>query len=158
VFFAGVADFNVLDVYGIGFAIKVSDAATIALDWDRVEYSDMTADVVNLFGSDQDAATERLVADDADEVHLGFEYVFVNAKYPVALRFGSWYDSDHKVYFDGEPNDGNQERTLATLFRQGDDEFHYSAGLGFIFGQGSSSTSLRHVRPRRHLLVRVLRF
>jgi len=139
-FAAAEAEFNVPDVYGLGFAIRATDAFTVAFDYSHVKYSSLTDNIVNIFSEpaeypDQDEAADRLTVDDADELHLGLEYVFVNAKYPVALRFGSWYDPDHRVRFDGDPGEGREARALATSFREGDDELHYSAGIGFIFGE-----------------------
>ncbi len=128
------AEFNVPDVYGLGFAFRLSDAATIAVDWAHVEYSSLTAHTVNLFGEVQDAATERLAIDDGEEFHAGFEYVFINSKTPIAVRFGTWLDPDHKIAFQGDPGDDENMQILAALFRPGDDEWHYSVGFGFIFG------------------------
>jgi long-subunit fatty acid transport protein len=128
------ATFNVPDVYGLGFAIRPSDAFTITFDWNHVQYSALTDGLVSLF-SDFDEATARLTTDDGDEFRVGFEYVFINMSNPIALRFGGWHDPAHKVYFSGEPDDSALQRTYAGLFREGDDVFHYSVGLGFIFGE-----------------------
>ncbi len=127
--------FNVPDVYGLGFAFRATDAFTIALDWTHVEYSALTADTTNLFGTSLDEATTMLTVDDGDEIHLGFEYVFINAKFPIALRFGGWSDPDHKIRFEGDPGDDAAMQTLAALFQPGDDEIHYTGGIGFIFGE-----------------------
>jgi long-subunit fatty acid transport protein len=129
------ASFNVPDVYGLGLAFRPSDVVRIALDWNHVEYSALTQDIRNLFGTSSAAATERLTVDDADEIHAGFEYVFVNGPFPIAFRLGSWYDPAHKVYFEGDPGDDAGLQTLAALFREGDDEIHYSIGFGFILGE-----------------------
>ena len=127
--------FQVPDVYGLGLAIRPTDALTIAFDWTRVEYSALTAKVGNLFPASLDDATAQLSVDDADELHLGLEYVLINAAVPIAFRVGSWYDPAHKAYYDGDPGDDANAQTLAALFREGDDEIHYAAGLGFIFGE-----------------------
>ena len=129
------ADFNVPDVYGLGLAFRLSDAATLAMDWVRVEYSVLTEDMVNLFTEDLDAASQRLEIDDGDEFHVGFEYVFINPKMPVAIRLGSWLDPDHRIAFQGDPGDDQNLQNQATLFRPGDDEWHYSVGIGLIFGE-----------------------
>ena len=129
------SSFNVPDVYGLGFAFRPSDVIRIAIDWNHVEYSVLTDGIQNLFGSGSVAATERLKADDAEEIHAGFEYVFVNGAFPIAVRLGTWYDPAHKVYFEGDPGDDANLQTLAALFRESDDEMHYSIGFGFIFGE-----------------------
>lgn len=136
------AKFNVPDVYGLGIAFRPIQNLTIALDYDQVEYSALTADTINIFrepddpgGDGQRAAAARLEIDDASEVHLGVEWVMANLKYPLALRFGGWLDPDHKITFRGEPGDDIDAQVAATLFQPGDDEIHYSAGIGLVFGQ-----------------------
>ncbi len=64
------------------------------------------------------------MADDASELHLGFEYFLLNARVPLSIRFGSWHEPDHKIRYTG-----NAPRNLA-LWRPGEDEMHYSAGFG----------------------------
>ena len=128
-----------------GFAIRATDSFTIAFDWARVEYSVMAEYftaldenqrvIGNLFPETLDEATRHLSVDDADEFHIGLEYVFVNASVPIALRFGSFYDPDHKISFQGDPGDDSNLQTLAALFQPGDDQWHYSFGFGFIFGE-----------------------
>jgi long-subunit fatty acid transport protein len=137
--------FSVPDVYGLGFAIRATDAFTVAFDWARVRYSQMiwwaTAIgedgrvVGNLFPESLDDPTKILKVDDADELHLGLEYVFVNASVPVALRGGAWFDPDHKVAFPADPGDDGAQQSLAALWQPGDDQWHYSLGFGLIFGE-----------------------
>ncbi len=135
VFTAVDASFTVPDVYGLGLAFRPSDVVRIAIDWNHVTYSDLTDDLQNLFGAGSLAATQLLTVDDADEIHAGFEYVFVNGPFPIAIRLGTWYDPAHKMYFDGDPGADSTQQTYAALFREGDDEMHYSVGFGFILGE-----------------------
>ncbi len=134
------AEFNVPDVYGLGIAFRPTDALTVTLDYDHVEYSALTENVVNIFREPADtspetrAALDRLQIDDGDEVHLGFEYVFFNVRNPVAVRLGTYHDPDHRMAFEGQPDGSPDQRSLATIFREGDDELHYSLGLGVVFG------------------------
>jgi len=135
VFRAPAAEFNVPDVLALGVAYRPTDAVTLTFDWDRVEYSSLTESVANLFPESYDEATSRLKTDDANEFHLGFEYVFINLTNPIAVRLGGWYDPDHKIYYDGEPDESVQQRSIAGTFRRGDDVYHYSVGIGFIIGE-----------------------
>ena len=76
-----------------------------------------------------------LSVDDADELHLGLEFVFVNAALPVALRAGTWFDPDHRVFFNGDPGNDGAMHSIAALWQPGEDQWHYSVGLGLIFGE-----------------------
>lgn len=137
---AQTAEFNVPDVWGVGAAFRPTDAFTLTLDYDHVEYSALTENVINIFAApanttpEDRAAIDRLEIDDAEEVHLGLEYVFLNLRNPLAIRLGTYYDPDHKMAFQGAPDGGPEQRSLATIFQEGDDEYHYSVGLGAVFG------------------------
>lgn len=77
---------------------------------------------------------ERFRIDDADELHLGFEYLFPK---PVALRLGAWLDPDHQLAYDfggRDPESVAPEDRFGFRFPEGDDEIHLTAGLGFVFG------------------------
>lgn len=124
--------FHVPDVFGVGLAFRPMDAWTITVDYDRVRYSQLAKNSIDVFGSsNQRAAARHLAADDADELHLGIEYVWA-AKYPVAFRAGSWLDPDHRAHFEGVATTV-EERSTAVRFPRGEDEIHYSAGLGVVF-------------------------
>ena len=69
---------------------------------------------------------------DADEVHLGFEYVFVRAQPIIALRLGAWLDPDHRFRFVGG-DDSLSDAPARALLIGGDDELHFSAGVGIVF-------------------------
>jgi long-chain fatty acid transport protein len=125
------APFNVPDVWGVGFAFHPTDTLTITLDYDNVEYTALTADFV-IFPEAPGTEPTDFVVDDADEVHMGLEYVFAQMKYPLALRVGAWHDPAHQTRFIGD------NQFLQTLWASGDevdDEVHYSAGFGLVFGQ-----------------------
>jgi hypothetical protein len=124
----------------------------VAADWDHVEYSNRTEDLISSFfempNPSQQAAVDALAVDDADEVHLGFEYLWRTCpagrdangecsgrEVPIALRAGSWLDPDHRTIYDEPVGTDPNSRSQATQFPDiGDDEIHYSGGLGFVFG------------------------
>lgn len=71
--------------------------------------------------------------DDADELHLGFEYLF---RRPVALRLGAWVDPDHQLAYDfggRDPESLAPEDRFGFRFPEGEDELHLTAGLGVVF-------------------------
>lgn len=124
----GAGTFRVPDVWGLGIAYRAGDRVLVALDWDRVEYSDLGDDLVNLLRAGQ-AQLADFVIDDADEFHLGAEYQALGLRYPVAFRLGAWFDPDHKLRYTGDaPN-------LRARFRPGSDEVHYAAGVGVVLGR-----------------------
>ncbi len=70
--------------------------------------------------------------DDADELHLGFEYLFDR---PVALRLGAWVDPDHQLAYDfggRDPESVAPEDRFGFRFPEGEDEVHLTAGMGLV--------------------------
>jgi long-subunit fatty acid transport protein len=103
------------DIYGLGFAYRTADGRlTVSFQWDRVEYSSIP---LSLGLDDQ-------TIDDADELHLGAEYVFVGSKVITAVRLGTWLEPDHQMYATSD------EIFVRALMPRGEDEMHYAAGLG----------------------------
>ena len=105
-------------LFGLGCAYRApSDRLTVSFQWDRVGYSNIP----------ESLGIEDQTVDDADELHLGGEYVFRRPKALVALRFGAWLDPDHQLRaILGDP----LTRALAP---PGQDEIHYAAGVGAAF-------------------------
>jgi hypothetical protein len=103
------------DIYGLGFAYRAPDGhLTVSFQWDRVEYSSIPASL-NL--DDQ-------TIDDADELHLGAEYVFLGSTPIIAVRLGTWLEPDHQMRATSD------EPFIRALMPRGEDEMHYAAGLG----------------------------
>jgi long-subunit fatty acid transport protein len=111
------ARFHMPDVFGVGIAFRKS-SFTVSVDYDRVQYSQLTDDFKVIFQGFPDLYR----IDDANEVHAGFEYF----NHPLALRAGIWNDPDHRLRYDGK------EILNRALFPPGEDELHYSAGIGFV--------------------------
>lgn len=136
---ANQAVFHVPDVYGAGVAFRPAEALTITADYDRIRYSELARHSVDIFTDpvrfpNNVQPVQQLVVNDANEVHLGIEYVLTRLKFPLALRVGGWLDPDHKVRFQGATTTSDQQ-TLSTLFRSGKDEAHVSGGFGVVFGE-----------------------
>ena len=104
------------DIYGMGFAYHRPDGRlTVSFQWDRVLYSSIPE---SLLLDDQTIG-------DADQLHLGAEYVFLNSTPVVALRLGTWYEPDHQMRATID------DPWLEAMTVDGEDEFHFAAGLGF---------------------------
>jgi len=105
-------------VLGLGFAYRAPDGGlTLSFQWDRIQYSR----IVESLGLDDQAV------DDADELHLGGEYVFLRSTPVIAVRAGAWLDPDHQLRATG---DDPFERALQP---PGEDQVHFTLGLGIAF-------------------------
>ncbi len=125
---SGPARFHVPDGWGLGIAWRPFESSVIALDWVRIEYSDLTADLRNVLRAA--VGDERnFHAADADEFHLGAEHQFLGSRWPVALRGGVWFDPEHRIRYLG------RDPTLRARFRPGEDQVHYALGGGVVVGR-----------------------
>ena len=120
--------FHVPDVWGVGVAWRPRETLVLAFDWDRVRYSQMTSEVVNLLLAAR-GEERAFVVDDADELHLGAEYQAIAWRLPVAFRLGAWWDPDHRMRYTG------RNGLLRARFRPGSDELHVAGGLGIVLGR-----------------------
>jgi long-subunit fatty acid transport protein len=116
--FLSEAEITFPDGYGLGVAYRSqSGRTTISFEWDQVEYTDVT-DSLGL--DDQDI-------DDANELRLGGEYVFVGSTPIVAIRMGLWHEPDRLMRGNGT------DPVVDAFLPAGDDDLHFAAGLGFVF-------------------------
>ena len=164
-----LAKFHVPDVYGIGLTFTPTASFKFSFDYDRVEYSRITDDIVDIFSlplltfdgvSGLDAELGRFKVDDADELHVGFEYLFFwgeASRTPLALRLGAWVDPDHRMRFEGNCQNRDFEgegfslpgiqriqcHRFQSLFQPGEGEIHYSAGFGIAELPIGSRTKLQ---------------
>ena len=103
------------DSWGLGFAYRVPDGRlTVSFQWDHVKYSSIAASL----------SLDDQTIDDVDTLHLGAEYVFIDSTPIIALRIGTWLEPDHQVRATID------DLYLQALLPPGDDDVHYSAGLG----------------------------
>ncbi len=120
------ARFHTPDVIGIGIAFKPNDTIRLTLDYDQVQYSDLTASHIDIFNAESTGnELAKFKVDDADEIHLGVEYIFIyHEAHSIALRLGAWHDPDHRIRFEGE------SAGFRALFRRGNDALHVTGGVG----------------------------
>lgn len=111
------------DVFGLGTAFRTSDGRwTVSADWSRVRYSSIATDLSrDVFEPDQ------IRLDDGDEFRVGLEYVMIQANPILALRCGAWLDPAHRV-----GSGANTDPFERAVFQAGDDELHFTAGLGIV--------------------------
>lgn len=118
---------KVPNVVGLGLAYRLSDRATLSFDVDRVMYSQLTDNMQDAFENPVIDVGSYAV-DDANELHLGFEYVILTPKVIIPLRLGVWQDPDHKIRYEG------QFAEEKAYFRGGKNATHYTAGIGIVVG------------------------
>ena len=119
-FAEGTTTTAIPDVFGLGIAYRTAgDALTLSFEWDHVEYSDLL-EALNPEIFDR----AELSLDDGDEVHLGFEYVFLRTGPLVAVRAGWWHDPAHQI------RSLSPDPFERAIFRGGEDADHYTAGVG----------------------------
>ena len=111
------------DVWGLGLAYRSPDGSlTVGFEWDRVEYS-IIGETLNSPLLD----TSLAAIDDANELHLGAEYVFLKSNPLIAIRGGVWHDPDHRFRYLGD------DPFSRAIYRQGEDILHVTAGVGVAF-------------------------
>lgn len=103
-------------ILGLGCAFASRDGrTTLSFEWDYVYYS-------AILEGDPDEAIPN-----ANELHLGGEYAFLQGRPILAVRAGVWIDPDHRIH-----STIDDDLFSAVLF-PGSDELHYSVGLGAAF-------------------------
>jgi len=147
VILSGGAEFDVPDSYGFGFSFQPTDVAVLSAEVNRVLYSDLSDSFVPLFSNADDALMPVLVADDVTEYRVGFEYFFLNLRFPVAVRGGYWFYPYHaltnetfdtQIFFRYPFNEaGNfaiSQRNTPFLQRFARDLNHLTFGAGITMG------------------------
>jgi long-subunit fatty acid transport protein len=111
------------DVWGMGLAYRSPDGSlTVGFEWDLVEYSVIVESLDSPL-----VDTSPIAYDDANELHLGLEYVFLETSPLFAVRGGLWYEPDHSFEYTGP------EAFPRAIYRPGKDALHLSIGAGIAF-------------------------
>ena len=126
----GRPSFNIPDVYGVGLSYNPTPPLRINVDAVQVNYSDLVDDVLSIYDDIRDNPDYR--REDVTEIHVGAEYYFLNSRIPWALRAGWWRDPEHSLRYAGPQTSGNQT-AAAILFPKGEDQDHFSVGIGVAF-------------------------
>ena len=129
--------FNVPDTWALGVAFKPSERTTLSLQYDLVEFSQLTDDFIERGQSppEAEALNNNLTTDDADRIRFGAEHLLLGKGIIWALRAGVWWDSEHRTEFLHDPETGNPAPRWALLFPEGDDVWHYTGGVGAVFSR-----------------------
>jgi long-chain fatty acid transport protein len=123
----GESKFKVPDVIGVGVLIKPAPALNIAVDFRRIQYSQVTTDMEAGFAG-VDPADYGI--DDGNEFRAAGEYLITSLPSPIsalAIRAGYWHDPDHRIRYSGDFSPDT------VLFPAGEDEEHFTFGGGVVF-------------------------
>jgi long-subunit fatty acid transport protein len=120
--------FKVPDVLALGFVVRPSLGAShnvlrLSAEVRRVMYSDLVKDFT-ISTDPGEVQASNFTVDDGTELRVGGEFLIPGTA-TVAIRGGAWLDPDHRIRFTGPPT-----ARAAQIFRAGEDEWHYTGGLG----------------------------
>lgn len=132
--------FKVPSRLAAGVAFFLSDTWVVAVEVDRIRYSQMLAEAPPF---DQTAANLGIQyrISDVSEYHLGIEYTTFQDRRGWSVRAGYWRDQTHLPWV-SEPyqnalDPGDRVRAADSLIRARDDQGldHFTAGLGISDGR-----------------------
>jgi long-subunit fatty acid transport protein len=124
--------FNTPDSYGAGVAWQPMPALTLSADWVHIEYEDLLdgfQSALNILTFTDDR--NQFTIEDADEIHVGGEYVFTAGSVPVAVRLGGYTDHNSRIFADFEDPDFTSFGDNDT-FPERDTEEHVTVGAGVV--------------------------
>jgi len=130
-------NFNAPSAFGLGLSYRPTDALIFSFDAVRVNYSELTDNFVVVFIPDFVKGDDYKV-DNGMEFHFGAEYVSFIKSVGYVLRGGFFTEPDNRIRWVGQPansSDPDQveaRRIQSFFFQEGDNDFHYTFGLGFI--------------------------
>jgi len=111
------------DVWGLGVAYRSPNGSlTVGFEWDRVEYTAILESLDSPLADIEDVSV-----DDANELHFGVEYVFLEAHPLMAIRGGLWHDPDHRF------RSHSEDPFARALYPEGSDALHVTVGVGVAF-------------------------
>jgi len=127
--------FQVPDTWALGLAWRPNNQWRVGFEYDKVMYSQLVEQVANTAHTATDpegVAMSRLITvDDSDQLRFGAEYSRMAKGLLLSFRGGYWYDPLHRPYLQVDnPNTGWPAPGWALLFPKGDDEQHFTGGVG----------------------------
>ena len=127
-------EFKVPDTYSFGLSYRPSDRLLFAGQYDRVQYSQLSQNVQDVFANVGQVLTETtqgLSNPDSNQVRFGTEYAVAIAPHVVSLRMGVAYVSDHKMHYTQVGS--TRYPRLEVLYQPGEDQWHFTPGAGIAF-------------------------
>jgi long-subunit fatty acid transport protein len=121
--------FKVPDTLAVGVSMALSSAFLVTTEYTRVFHSQLFSDYVSVLAGQGESRDrlQRFTIDDANEIHLGAEYL-VPVRGRPAIRVGVWFDPDHSVHYAPTPANDLLDERIAVSLSSGRDLWHYTAG------------------------------
>jgi len=123
--------FNTPDSWGAGVSWRPLAALTVSGDWVHIKYSDLLAgfqsglNILTIFDN-----SANFTVDDADEFHIGGEWVFTAGSVPWAVRGGVFSEHNNRIFADF--NGGRSSFSNNDSFPPRDTVTHYTIGSGIV--------------------------
>jgi len=129
-------EIKVPDRFGVGAAVRPTDALTILADVVYVQYSQISDNMTIVTFHNRGIRSSDFSIDNATEFHAGGEYVFFAGKTGIALRGGVFSNPNHSLTYVGETA-SIAGREADALFNFGDDdtEIGYTVGGGLVLSE-----------------------
>jgi long-chain fatty acid transport protein len=120
--------FNVPAFYGLGASIRPTDDWSVAVDVNRITYSDTTRGFVYLFEEEP-----RYFVPDGTEIRIGTELTLTRDRFnwlpfPIYVAAGVWRDPDHSI------RASNPDDSQSIFFRETAADIHVTGGIGMTAG------------------------
>ena len=144
-------EFHVPDSFALGASYRVSDALRLNVEYDFVRYSELlngdgdgrpveTTGKFTSFGNAEtrfegETLVKYLTVDDAHQLRFGGEWIVRTGPPLLAVRFGTWYDPDHRQRFENPDPTNRVLQSYEIGLPKGENEVHFAAGLGVAFSR-----------------------
>jgi long-subunit fatty acid transport protein len=140
--------YNVPDSYAAGAAVRLSEVWTLAGEVAFLRYSDLSAEFVDFFSTEQKTSAD-FRSEDGIDLKVGTEYIVFAGDYPLAVRAGAASVAPSNIYFTGL-EDGT--RALFGTSPENRTEV-YTVGLGLaqLFGRLNFDIAGKFGEGRREL-------
>lgn len=131
--------FHVPDVIGVGLSWRPTERLTFAIDADHVTWSSLVEgynsrlNILTVGWQSEEEAS--FTVDDQTNLHFGVEYVLAqSSKNMWAIRGGYYQERDNRLRADFPDGEFGYGLANNATFPEGEDENHYSLGLGIVIG------------------------
>jgi len=120
--------FSVPDVLGVGGLFKARPDLRVSIDWQRVFYSEIVDKGFVIVESIATEKKENYTISDAEEIHLGLEWLIPKDSSVWALRMGYFNNPQHPVTYQGP------DPIIAARFDGvgSRDQNHFTLGVGWV--------------------------
>jgi long-subunit fatty acid transport protein len=140
------AEFRAPDTIAVGLSQKAfGQTATVTAEYKRVFYSQLRSDYVVALVSQGESRSrsDRFTIDDANEIHLGGEYIVPISLAP-SVRGGVWFEPDHSVHYAPTAAFDILDELIDASLSSGRDQWHYTVGASIGLGPVELSVGADH--------------